>query len=142
VLRHWLADRFERYIPAPNVATGMIFGLIGGITTMLANAGGPAWQIHLLPQKIDKMRYVGTISILFAASNLVKIPGFATLGYVTRENMLVGLALVPIAVVSNYAGIWAVRRTSNEMFFRIAYVLMFFIAVELIRSSVLELWWQ
>jgi uncharacterized membrane protein YfcA len=79
---------------------------------------------------------------LFAASNVVKIPGFATLGYVTRENMLVGLALVPIAVVSNYAGIWAVRRTSNEMFFRIAYVLMFLIAVELIRSSVLELWWQ
>lgn len=142
VLRHWLAGRFERYIPAPNVATGMIFGLIGGITTMLANAGGPAWQIHLLPQKIDKMRYVGTISILFAASNVVKIPGFATLGYVTRENMLVGLALVPVAVVSNYAGIWAVRRTSNEMFFRIAYVLMFLIAVELIRSSVLELWWQ
>ena len=29
-----------------------------------------------------------------------------------------------------------VRRVSTEMFFRIAYVLMFIIAVELIRSSV------
>ncbi len=48
---------------------------------------------------------------------------------------------MPIAVVSNYAGIWLVRRTSNELFFRIAYVLMFFIAVELMRSSVVELWW-
>jgi hypothetical protein len=33
-----------------------------------------------------------------------------------------------------------VRRVSTEMFFRIAYVLMFVIAVELMRSSILELW--
>jgi uncharacterized membrane protein YfcA len=142
VLRHWLSRRFERYTPKPSAATGVIFGTIGGVTTMLANAGGPAWQIHLLPQKLDKLTYVGTIAILFAASNVIKIPGFATLGFITEENMLVGFALVPIAVLANYAGIWLVRRTSNELFFRIAYVLMFFIAVELIRSSVVDLWWR
>jgi uncharacterized membrane protein YfcA len=142
VLRHWLSRRFERYTPKPSAATGVIFGTIGGVTTMLANSGGPAWQIHLLPQKLDKLTYVGTIAILFAASNVIKIPGFATLGFITEENMLVGFALVPIAVLANYAGIWLVRRTSNELFFRIAYVLMFFIAVELIRSSVVDLWWR
>jgi uncharacterized membrane protein YfcA len=142
VLRYWLAARFENLVPAPNTETGIIFGVIGGITTMLANAGGPAWQMHLLPQGLDKLTYVGTVSIIFAASNLIKVPGFATLGFVTAENMLVGLALVPIAVISNYAGIWAVRRTSNETFFRIAYVLMFVIAIELIRGSALELWWR
>lgn len=141
VLRHWLSRRFERYTPRPSVATGLVFGTIGGVTTMLANAGGPAWQIHLLPQKLDKLTYIGTVSILFAASNVIKIPGFATLGFITAENMIAGFALVPIAVLANYAGIWLVRRTSNEMFFRIAYVLMFFIAVELIRGSVAELWW-
>jgi uncharacterized membrane protein YfcA len=140
VLRHWLSARFERYTPRPNAATAVIFGMIGGVTTMLANAGGPAWQMHLLPQKIDKLQYVGTVAILFAASNIIKIPGFATLGFLTRENLMVGLALIPIAIVSNYAGIWLVRRTSNETFFRIAYVLMFFIAIELMRSSILELW--
>jgi uncharacterized membrane protein YfcA len=140
VLRHWLSRRFERYTPQPSVATGVVFGIIGGFTTMLANAGGPAWQIHLLPQKFDKLTYVGTIAILFAASNVIKIPGFATLGFLTYDNILIGLALVPIAVLANYAGIWLVRRTSNELFFRIAYVLMFVIAIELIRSSIAELW--
>ena len=76
VMRHWLAKRFERWLPKPSVATGIIFGAIGGVTTMLANAGGPAWQIHLLPQKLEKLPYIGTVSILFAASNLIKIPGF------------------------------------------------------------------
>jgi hypothetical protein len=140
VLRHWMAQRFERWLPKPSVGTGIVFGAIGGVTTMLANAGGPAWQIHLLPQKIEKLPYIGTVSILFAASNVVKVPGFFTLGYLTRDNILVGLTLVPIAILANFAGIWMVRRVSTAMFFRIAYVLMFIIAVELIRSSVLELW--
>jgi uncharacterized membrane protein YfcA len=142
VLRHWTAKRFERWMPKPSVATGIIFGAIGGTTTMLANAGGPAWQIHLLPQRLEKLPYIGTVSILFAASNIVKIPGFATLGFLTRENILVGLTLVPIAVAANYAGIWLVRRVSTEMFFRIAYVLMLVIAVELMRSAILDLWWH
>jgi uncharacterized membrane protein YfcA len=81
------------------------------------------------------------VSILFAASNLVKIPGFLTLGYLTRDNLLVGLTLVPIALLANFLGIWMVRRVSTELFYRIAYVLMFVIAVELIRSSVVDLWW-
>ena len=57
-----------------------------------------------------------------------------------RDNLLVGLTLVPIAVLANFLGIWMVRRVSTEMFFRIAYVLMFVIAVELVRSSIVELW--
>ncbi len=126
-------------MPKPSVATGIVFGAIGGVTTMLANAGGPAWQMHLLPQKIEKLPYIGTVSILFAASNIVKVPAFATLGFLTRENMLVGLTLGADRGPANYAGIWMVRRVSTEMFFRIAYVLMFVIAVELIRSSVVEL---
>jgi uncharacterized protein len=140
VVRHWLGSRFERLAPKPGVAGGIAFGALGGITTMLANAGGPAWQMHMLPQKIDKVTYVGTFAVLFAASNWIKIPGFATLGFLTRENLLVGLALIPMAILSNFAGIWLVRRTSTEMFFRIAYVLMFLIALELIRGSVVELW--
>ena len=40
---------------------------------------------------------------------------------------------------SNYAGLWLVRRTPTELFFRIAYVLMLLIAIELIRGAVVEM---
>jgi uncharacterized protein len=60
----------------------------------------------------------------------------------TMDNMLVGAALIPVAVATNYLGIWLVRCTPVDLFFRIAYVLMFLIAVELIRGSVLDLWWR
>ncbi len=142
VLRQWLHTLFENHMPKPNTFTGVLFGAIGGFTTMLANAGGPAWQMHLLPQRLDKLTYVGTVTILFAVSNVLKIPAFANLGYLTWDNMLIGTALLPVAIAANYLGLWLVRKTSPERFFRIAYVLMFFIALELIRGSVMELWWK
>ena len=82
----------------------------------------------------------GTLTMLFAASNLMKIPAYGALGQLTFENLAVGAALLPAAVIANYAGIWLVRRTPTELFFRIVYVLMFLIAVELIRGSLVELW--
>jgi len=139
VLRHWLGARFERLAPRPNTLTAILFGTIGGFTTMLANAGGPAWQMHLLPQRLDKFTYVGTFAILFAASDVLKIPAYGALGQLTRENLAVGLLLLPVAIASNYAGIWLLRRTPAEMFFRIAYVLMFLISVELIRGALAQL---
>jgi uncharacterized membrane protein YfcA len=139
VLRHWLGQRFERLVPRPNLLTGIVFGVIGGFTTMLANAGGPVWQMHLLPQRLDKFTYVGTFSVLFASSNLLKTPAYGALGQLTGENLLIGAILLPIAVLANYAGIWLVRRISTELFFRTAYVLMFLISVELIRSGLTDL---
>jgi uncharacterized membrane protein YfcA len=108
---------------------------------MLANAGGPAWQMYLLPQKLEKFTYVGTLTMMFAASNLMKIPAYNALGQLTWDNLATGAVLLPAAVVANYAGIWLVRRTPTELFFRIAYVLMFFIAIELIRSGLVEKYW-
>jgi len=139
VLRHWLGTVFDRLSPRAGLLTGVVFGVLGGFTTMLANAGGPAWQMHLLPQRLDKLTYVGTFTILFAASNLMKIPAYGALGQLTGENLAVGAALLPVAVLANYAGIWLARRTPAELFFRIAYVLMFLISIELIRGALTEL---
>ena len=139
VVRHWLGTRFERLSPRPNVATGIIFGALGGGTTMLANAGGPVWQMHLLPQRLDKLTYVGTFTVLFAVGNLVKIPAYHALGQLTLTNLSIGAVLLPVAVASNYAGIWLMRRTPTEQFYRIAYVLMLVIALELMRSAAVEL---
>lgn len=139
VLRHWLESVVEQVRLRPSTGTGILFGVIGGFSTMLANAGGPAWQMHLLPQKLDKLTYVGTITVLFAASNILKIPAYGALGQLTADNLLAGATLLPLAMAANYAGIWLVRRTPTELFYRIAYVLMLVIALELIRNAFTEI---
>ena len=140
VLRQWLGQRFDRLAPKPNLVSGVMFGTVGGFTTMLANAGGPAWQMHLLPQKLDKFTYVGTFAVLFAAGNLFKIPAYGALGQLTAENLAIGVILLPVAVAANYTGIWLVRRTPTELFYRVAYLLMLMISIELIREALVELW--
>src|SRR6185312_4000610 len=113
--------------------TAVLFGALGGFTTLVANAGGPAWQMHLLPRRLDKLSYAGTLTILFAASDIIKLPAYRALGQLTIANLTVGAALLPVAIVANWTGLWLVRRTPTAMFFRIAYVLMFAIGIELIR---------
>ena len=80
-----------------------------------------------------------TLTMLFAISNLMKLPAYGALGQLTVDNLLVGAVLLPAALIANYAGLWLVRRTPAELFFRIAYVLMFLISVELIRGALVEM---
>jgi hypothetical protein len=47
----------------------------------------------------------------------------------------VGLALVPLAIVTNMLGVYLLRRVPVELFYRIAYGLILVIGLELIRSS-------
>ena len=48
----------------------MFWGLICGFTSMVAHAGGPPFQIYVMPQRLPATVFVGTGAILFAADEL------------------------------------------------------------------------
>jgi uncharacterized protein len=48
--------------------------------------------------------------------------------------------LVPLAVATNFLGIWLVRITPTRIFYRIAYVLVFLISLALIWQSAADYW--
>jgi len=135
LLSRWI----ERHLPKPAIASGLFWGMVAGFTSTLANAGSPPVQIHLLPQRLPKLTFVGTTSIYFAAANLIKIPSYFALGQLTSTNMAAGLALVPLAIATNFLGVYLVRRVSMEAFYRIAYVLIFLIGCALVRSAAVAL---
>jgi uncharacterized membrane protein YfcA len=131
----------EQHLPQPNTTSGVFWGTVAGFTSAIANAGSPPVQIHLLPQKLPVLTYVGTTSIYFAISNAMKIPSYWTLGQLTVENISTGLLLVPLAVATNFLGVWLLRRVPHDTFYRIAYVLMTAIGLALIRSGLVEMGW-
>jgi uncharacterized membrane protein YfcA len=92
-------------------------------------------NIHVLPQKLPKMVFIGTFTIYFAAVNAIKVVPFFFLGEFTRQALLIALVLMPLAIATNLAGIWLVKRVPEELFYKIAYVLMFLVSLELIRSG-------
>ena len=129
----------ERHLPKPSVTTGLFWGTAAGFTSTLANAGAPPYQMHMLPQRLPKMTFIGTTAIYFAATNIMKTPAYFALGQLTWENVSVGIALIPLALATNYLGLWLIRRVSTEAFYRIAYVLIGLIALELLRGSIVNL---
>lgn len=134
-LNHWFGGRASHASHRPSAVSGAFWGGVSGLTSFLANAGSPPFQIHVLPQRLDKETYVGTLNIFFAIGNVMKIVPFFFLGQLSFGNLRISLALLPIAVLTNLAGVWLVRRTPTTVFYRIAYVLVFLVSLELIRNG-------
>ena len=72
VLYTWLG-RVPAEPKRPHAAAGMFWGAMTGITSTLAQAGAPPFQVFMLPQKLDKLTLVGTTLIFFAALNWMKL---------------------------------------------------------------------
>jgi uncharacterized membrane protein YfcA len=74
---------------------------------------------------------VATSAVFFAIVNVVKLPAFAALGQMSRETLLLALALTPVAVAGNLAGIWLVKRVPVALFYRLIYLLTFLVGLKL-----------
>lgn len=121
---------------APATAThsvaGVTMGAASGFTSQIAHAGGPPFQMHVLPMRLDRDTFIGTSSIFFAAVNCMKVPAYAALGQFTAENLRVAAVLVPLAIVSTWAGVRLVRRVDAVSFYRIIHILMVVVGAKLV----------
>ncbi|WP_299716449.1 sulfite exporter TauE/SafE family protein [Tardiphaga sp.] len=121
-------------------AAGVFWGALSGFTSFMTQAGGPPYQVYVLPQRLPKLVLVGTTTIFFAVVNALKIVPYFALGQFTASNLATSVLLLPVAIVSNFAGIWLVRHMPTGLFYRIAYVLLFVISLALLWQGVTELW--
>lgn len=116
----------------PHPVLGVLWGSLAGFMSLLVNVGAPPYQIHILPQRLDKLTLVGTTTIFFAFMNEMKIVPYFVLGQFSARNFATSIALLPLAVGANYLGIWLVHKTPTERFYQIAYGLMFVISLALL----------
>jgi uncharacterized membrane protein YfcA len=124
----------------PSAVSGVICGAGAAFTSTIASAGMPPFAIHVLPQRMEKMRLVGTITMFFAAVNLMRLVPYYGLGQLTPETLLISLALMPLAIATNFLGFWLVQRIPTGPFYRITYALMFLISAALLAQGAIGLW--
>ncbi|WP_342245533.1 sulfite exporter TauE/SafE family protein [Pseudomonas sp. OTU5201] len=105
----------------PKVAKGTLLSGIAGFTSFVAHAGGPPIMMYLLPQQMDKVRYVATVNCFFLLTNAIKLVPYALLGQFTTTSLTASLALAPIVVVGVWLGIWLQGRVNHTWFYRIAW---------------------
>lgn len=130
--RLWLEARAAT--PAatrPGFGVASLWGVVCGFTSMIAHAGGPPFQIYLLPQRLPREVFVGTGAVFFAAVNWIKVPPYILLGQFTPENLGTSAALFPVALASTLAGVWLVRRVPVERLYAIIYGLLVAVGLKL-----------
>ena len=126
--------------PAPaDVPRGIFWGWVTGFTSMVAHAGGPPFQIYVMPQRLPRDIFVGTGAVLFALVNWIKVPPYLALGQFTFENMATAGALFPVAIASTWAGVLLVRRVSGQSFYTAVYVLLVLVGIKLVYDGAVAL---
>lgn len=139
-LRRMLGDgKGEPVATRARWGAGGFWGLLCGFTSMIAHAGGPPFQIYVMPQKLPPAVFVGTSAIFFAAMNLVKLIPYIALGQFSLQNLTASAALLPVAIAATFAGVWLVRRVPAERFYGIIYWLLLLVGCKLIFDGLRDL---
>ncbi|MFE1438726.1 sulfite exporter TauE/SafE family protein [Streptomyces sp. NPDC058739] len=108
------------------------YGVLGGFTTMVANAGGPVMSMYLLSAGFRKLGFLGTSAFFFLIVNVAKVPFSAGLGLIDGQSLLLDAALVVFVVPGAVIGKWAVRRINQRLFEQIVIVATVVGAVQLL----------
>jgi uncharacterized membrane protein YfcA len=119
-----------------NWPKGLFWGGAAGFTSFIAHAGGPPFQIFVLPQKLPKAEFAGTATILFAIINLAKIGPYQNLSPYSEEDLWRVAVLVPFALLGTFLGAYLTKRIADDWFFKLVQGGLFLLSLKLIVDSI------
>jgi len=131
-LRYWLGGRVRLQLRLPDRPACWLWSGLSGYTSFVAHAGGPPLMIYLLPKKLDKSIFVGTVTIYFAVVNYVKLIPYALLGQLSAENLGTSLLLAPAAIIGVKLGVWMHDRVDAVLFNKLMYIFLFCTGLKLL----------
>jgi len=119
-----------------DVPRGVFWGSLTGFTSFVSHSGAPPYQMYVLPQRLEKMVYAGTSTIVFAIINLLKLPPYWFLGQVNLASLETALLLSPLAIIGAYVGYRLTLILPEKIFFRIVEVALFLVSLKLVYDGV------
>lgn len=133
-LNIWLR-RTPQATQGVGVKKGVFWGVITGFTSFICHAGAPPFQMYVLPQRLPKVVFAGTATILFTIVNLVKVLPYQQLNPYTTSDLMQAAWLVPTALIGTLVGAYLTRRIADIWFFRIIQFGLFGISIKLIVDA-------
>ncbi|WP_425838257.1 sulfite exporter TauE/SafE family protein [Streptomyces fractus] len=92
------------------------YGVLGGFTTMVANAGGPVMSMYLLSAGFKKLGFLGTSAWFFLIVNSAKVPFSVGLGLIDGRSLLLDAALAAFVIPGAVIGRACVNRINQRLF--------------------------
>lgn len=136
VANAFLPSNRKKEARAPSKIWGVFWGSIAGFTSFVSHTGGPPYQVYTLPQRLKPAIYAGTTAWCFATINLIKLIPYYFLGQLSVGSLKLSATMVPVAIAGMLLGIYLVRRISAELFYNIAYIMVFLLSLKLIYDGV------
>ncbi len=133
--RSWRGTATSGPAKQPDWIKGSFWGVISGFTSFISHVGGPPLQVYLLPQRISKEVFAGTLTMFFAYINIIKIAPFFALGQLSPTNVTTSAVLLPLAIVSTMFGGWLVKRVPARLFFTLIYSVLFIVSLKLVYDG-------
>jgi uncharacterized protein len=118
-----LVRRARTEATEPARAGGPVAVLLGagaGLSTMVANAGGPMMTLYLLRMRVSVLGFLGTVAWFFLAVNVLKLPFSIGLGLINAQSLVISAAITPGIVLGALLGRRIVRGMSAEVFAKVA----------------------
>ena len=135
-LNVWLRPRSKSPLPQPaRVAPGILWGSLAGFTSFISHAGAPPFQIYVLPQRLPKLVFAGTSTILFATINAAKIVPYADLRPYSADDLKFAAALLLPALAGTVLGAKLTRKIPEGWFFTLVQVALFLVSVKLVWDA-------
>lgn len=120
-------------------ARGVFWSSVSGLTSFLAHAGSVPVMAYLLPLRLDKREYVGTMVWFFFVSNYAKIIPYAYLGQLDTSNFLTALVLLPLVPVGVKLGVLIQGKLNERVFYQISYWALLSLGVKLVYDGMAHL---
>ena len=133
-LNIWLR-RTPQAIQGVDLKKGVFWGVITGFTSFICHAGAPPFQMYVLPQRLPKVEFAGTATMLFTIVNLAKVLPYQQLNPYTSADLIQAMWLIPSALIGTFAGAYLTRRIADIWFFRFVQFGLFAISVKLIVDA-------
>ncbi|MEU1471727.1 sulfite exporter TauE/SafE family protein [Streptomyces sp. NPDC005761] len=95
------------------------YGVLGGFTTMVANAGGPVMSLYLLSAGFRKFGFLGTSASFFLVVNTSKVPFSVGLGLIDAQSLLLDACLLLFVLPGAWVGRKCVDRINQRLFERL-----------------------
>ncbi len=131
----WFLKRPDASAQPAATGKGLFWGTLSGFTSFVAHAGAPPFQIFVLPQKLPKMVFAGTTTLVFAAVNLAKIIPYSTLHPYTGSTLGVSALLLPVAATGTVIGKKLIQKLPDKWFFLTVQAALFCISIKLIIDA-------
>ena len=124
------------FLIKPTKNKGLFWSLIAGYTSFLIHAGGTPINFYLLPQKLNKTIYMGTMTIIFLIINSIKLIPYYYLGQLDLPNLKASLILSPLAPISILIGYYLHKKVSENLFYYFIYFFLGIGGIKLIYDGV------